>query len=459
MVTSREGVQDEVGSDKLQQRQSLDTGINQAQSNQEGSTLSMLPEKALGELQQRQSPDIGVHASESDRGNTPSMIPEKVSDNLQQRQSPDRGDHISQSNQERSSLSIIPADVSVNLQQRQSPDNGVHASQSNQEGSTLSTIPEKLSENLPQRQSPDTEVHALQRDQEGSTPSVVPEKASEDGYNWRKYGQKFVKGNEFIRSYYKCTHPNCSAKRQVERSRDGHITDTIYLGKHEHPKRKQPSSQLAVGFVLPIQAKRPDELALAIAEDKSSDAHGEKSHHIELIETPQLSTYTASDNVVEVALSRTDRIRDEVDNEGNPDLKRQKRDFFNGDETLVDKRNGESRHVVQTLSEVDIVNDGYRWRKYGQKLVKGNLNPRSYYRCSCAGCPAKKHVERASHDPKMVITTYEGQHDHDMPPARTVTPNTAGANTKITSLNGESRSKPEENDAVGLDVVVHISAN
>jgi len=36
----------------------------------------------------------------------------------------------------------------------------------------------------------------------------------------------------------------------------------------------------------------------------------------------------------------------------------------------------ESRVVVQTSSEVDLVNDGYRWRKYGQKLVKGNANPR-----------------------------------------------------------------------------------
>lgn len=40
------------------------------------------------------------------------------------------------------------------------------------------------------------------------------------------------------------------------------------------------------------------------------------------------------------------------------------------------KPHGEPRHVVQTMSEVDIVNDGYRWRKYGQKLVKGNPNPR-----------------------------------------------------------------------------------
>lgn len=36
----------------------------------------------------------------------------------------------------------------------------------------------------------------------------------------------------------------------------------------------------------------------------------------------------------------------------------------------------EPRIVVQTMSEIDILDDGYRWRKYGQKVVKGNPNPR-----------------------------------------------------------------------------------
>ena len=27
-------------------------------------------------------------------------------------------------------------------------------------------------------------------------------------------------------------------------------------------------------------------------------------------------------------------------------------------------------------SEVDILSDGHRWRKYGEKVVKGDLNPR-----------------------------------------------------------------------------------
>ncbi|KAL7173075.1 hypothetical protein ACSBR2_032528 [Camellia fascicularis] len=66
--------------------------------------------------------------------------------------------------------------------------------------------------------------------------------------------------------------------------------------------------------------------------------------------------------------------------------------------------------------------DGYNWRKYGQKQVKGSENPRSYYKsyykCTFPGCAVRKHVERASHDLRAVITTYEGKHNHDVPAAR-----------------------------------------
>lgn len=46
------------------------------------------------------------------------------------------------------------------------------------------------------------------------------------------------------------------------------------------------------------------------------------------------------------------------------------------DAMQIGKVNREPRVVVQTASEVDILDDGYRWRKYGQKVVKGNPNPR-----------------------------------------------------------------------------------
>ncbi|XP_066340564.1 WRKY transcription factor 44-like [Miscanthus floridulus] len=49
-----------------------------------------------------------------------------------------------------------------------------------------------------------------------------------DGYSWRKYGQKKVKGSEFPRSYYKCTHPSCPVKRKVETTIDGQIVEIVY---------------------------------------------------------------------------------------------------------------------------------------------------------------------------------------------------------------------------------------
>jgi hypothetical protein len=40
----------------------------------------------------------------------------------------------------------------------------------------------------------------------------------------------------------------------------------------------------------------------------------------------------------------------------------------------------EPRFCFQTRSEVDVLDDGYKWRKYGQKVVKNSLHPR--YICS-----------------------------------------------------------------------------
>lgn len=73
------------------------------------------------------------------------------------------------------------------------------------------------------------------------------------------------------------------------------------------------------------------------------------------------------------------------------------------------------RHTVETETEADNIDDGYRWRKYGQKNVKGNSNPRSYYKCTFSGCTVRKQVERSGKDPRILITTYEGKHNHDPP--------------------------------------------
>lgn len=40
------------------------------------------------------------------------------------------------------------------------------------------------------------------------------------------------------------------------------------------------------------------------------------------------------------------------------------------------KKAKKPRFAFQTRSQVDILDDGYRWRKYGQKAVKNNKFPR-----------------------------------------------------------------------------------
>ncbi|MCL7033030.1 hypothetical protein MKW94_008683 [Papaver nudicaule] len=59
------------------------------------------------------------------------------------------------------------------------------------------------------------------------------------------------------------------------------------------------------------------------------------------------------------------------------------------------------------------VDDGYSWRKYGEKEIFGATYPRSYYRCthkSAQGCLAMKQVQRSDEDSSMFGVTYRGTH-------------------------------------------------
>ncbi|KAJ1695347.1 hypothetical protein LUZ63_012045 [Rhynchospora breviuscula] len=58
----------------------------------------------------------------------------------------------------------------------------------------------------------------------------------DDGYTWRKYGQKDILGCRFPRSYFRCTHKNyygCEAKKQVQRlDEDPYTYEVVYCGQH-----------------------------------------------------------------------------------------------------------------------------------------------------------------------------------------------------------------------------------
>ncbi|KAM0929440.1 hypothetical protein ACQ4PT_001524 [Festuca glaucescens] len=231
-----------------------------------------------------------------------------------------------------------------------------------------------------------------------AAPAAPPiEQPAKDGYNWRKYGQKQLKDAESPRSYYKCTRDACPVKKIVERSFDGCIKEITYKGRHTHLRPPEPRRG--------GQAGGDDAAAAAAAAGAEEDE--------------------ASDD---------DMLNEDGGEEGH--------DIGSGAGGAAGQRVVKKHKIIlQTTSEVDLLDDGYRWRKYGQKVVKGNPRPRSYYKCTAENCNVRKQIERASTDPRCVLTTYTGRHSHD-PPGR-------GAGAAAPTAGGGSSSDPTVNLAGG----------
>ncbi|CAN7010911.1 unnamed protein product [Brassica oleracea var. botrytis] len=221
---------------------------------------------------------------------------------------------------------------------------------------------------------------------------MVVSRNSNDGYGWRKYGQKQVKKSENPRSYFKCTYPNCVSKKIVETASDGQITEIIYKGGHNHPK--------------PEFTKRPSgSRRMFNPSSVVSETHDQSENSSISFEYSDLEQKSFKSEYGEVE-----------EEEEQLEIKRLKREGEDeGMSVEVSRGVKEPRVVVQTISEIDVLLDGFRWRKYGQKVVKGNTNPRSYYKCTYQGCGVRKQVERSAEDERAVLTTYEGRHNHDVP--------------------------------------------
>ncbi|GMN41931.1 hypothetical protein TIFTF001_011155 [Ficus carica] len=261
------------------------------------------------------------------------------------------------------------------------------------------------------------------QDPKSQPSSFNADKPNDDGYNWRKYGQKNVKGSEFPRSYYKCTHPNCPVKKKVERSLDGQVTEIIYKGQHNHQRPQSNKRGKDAGNSNGNSSTQGNHDLVTQIQSGYYNKSAEGTNSYSISRKDQESSQATHEHLS--GTSDSEEVGDaEEKDEDEPEPKRRNTEVRHSEPASSHRTVTEPRIIVQTTSEVDLLDDGYRWRKYGQKVVKGNPYPRSYYKCTTPDCNVRKHVERASTDPKAVITTYEGKHNHDVPASKTSSHNT-----------------------------------
>ncbi|KAK9076775.1 hypothetical protein SSX86_005109 [Deinandra increscens subsp. villosa] len=205
-----------------------------------------------------------------------------------------------------------------------------------------------------------------------------------DGYNWRKYGQKQVKSPQGSRSYFKCTYSDCDAKKIESSDQYSSVTKIVYKGQHKHDPPKKVYSRR--GKVLSASSRGKERKMSSTPAFKQQKSSGSINNGLILVEEMD-------------APPPKPRVKKSSSASPGSVLKPPKKPKF----------------VIHAASDVGISADGYRWRKYGQKMVKGNPHPRNYYKCTSAGCPVRKHIEMAVDGSSEVILTYKGIHDHDIP--------------------------------------------
>ncbi|CAJ1950371.1 unnamed protein product [Sphenostylis stenocarpa] len=125
----------------------------------------------------------------------------------------------------------------------------------------------------------------------------------EDGYSWRKYGQKDILGAKFPRGYYRCTYRNiqgCLATKQLQKSdEDPMMYEITYIGRHTCTQ----VNHLNKAVVPPSKTK------MCIGENKHQ-THQKNQPQEEKIEQPPETIFSFGSPALEVKVEGLDHMED-----------------------------------------------------------------------------------------------------------------------------------------------------
>ncbi|TYJ26915.1 hypothetical protein E1A91_A07G152700v1 [Gossypium mustelinum] len=107
----------------------------------------------------------------------------------------------------------------------------------------------------------------------------------------------------------------------------------------------------------------------------------------------------------------------------------------------------EQIRVCSATSLEGPLDDGYCWRKYGQKDILGSNFPRGYYRCThrySQGCLAGKQIQRSDEDPTIFEVKYRGRHTCNQVSHLVATPKEKGNHYREKQQVEEKQKQSEE---------------